>query len=64
MCECGNKTKELVSFFNKETGLRKTVCNSCADSNGLSNNDKYLTEKYSNLTKEQEKTPHPKDAEY
>jgi hypothetical protein len=58
-CICGMTNIELVSYFNKETGLRITVCEKCADRNNFNNKKKYDSIPYTKITEQQNKTPEP-----
>ncbi len=58
-CNCGKHTDNIKSFFHKESQLRVTVCDSCAEQNGLTNKDKYFSVPHTELTKEQNRTPKP-----
>lgn len=58
-CSCGNHTENINSFFHKESQLRVTVCDKCAEANGLTNKDKYIRIPHKELTSAQNKTPEP-----
>lgn len=56
-CNCGAKTEKMISFFHKENGMRITMCEKCGIEMGFFNNNKYTYKLYSELSKEQNKTP-------
>ncbi len=58
-CRCGKRVDELTSYFQKGSGIRITVCDSCATELGLNDSNKFDKVKYIELTKEQNKTPDP-----
>ncbi len=59
ICSCGNHTDNLKSYFHKESQLRVTVCEKCAEHNKLNDENKYLSIPYNELTASQNKTPEP-----
>ncbi len=59
MCSCGNHQENIKSFFHKESKLRVTVCDDCADKKGMTDKKLYDSVEYDKLSIEQNKTPEP-----
>lgn len=52
-CRCGNVSNQLISYFEKGTNVRITLCDNCAVNYGFKDNNKYYSAVYDKLEPEQ-----------
>lgn len=54
-CICGDVVSKMTSYFSRETGARKTVCDKCATIYGFTDIEKYYAIPFNNLKEEHKK---------